>query len=97
MSATGWRLAAQYPDANKDRTVAVARMQDEMFNGGYGAATEKYWRCQIGGGRGWAPQAARMPECGLDSPLQAGQPAPQKSYSTANASSTLPGAPPKTA
>jgi putative ABC transport system permease protein len=30
MAAIGWRLAAQYPDANKDRTVAVTRLQDEM-------------------------------------------------------------------
>jgi predicted permease len=30
MAAIGGRLAAQYPDANKDRTVAVTRMQDEM-------------------------------------------------------------------
>jgi predicted permease len=30
MAAIGGRLAAQYTDANKDRTVAVARLHDEM-------------------------------------------------------------------
>lgn len=30
MASIAWRLAQQYPDPNKDRTVAVTRMQDEM-------------------------------------------------------------------
>jgi predicted permease len=30
MASIAWRLAQQYPDPNKDRTVAVTRLQDEM-------------------------------------------------------------------
>ena len=30
MASIGWRLAQQYPDPNRDRTVAVTRLQDEM-------------------------------------------------------------------